>query len=76
MHIGLGLQRTIDILKIDVEEAEWKALPQIFASKAAWFARGRVRQLLMEVRFFSSSVFLAVTHLIYSSNDTLNRFSE
>jgi hypothetical protein len=43
--------RTIDILKIDVEEAEWRALPQIFASKAAWFARGRVRQLLMEVRW-------------------------
>jgi hypothetical protein len=42
--------RTIDILKMDVEGVEWRALPQIFASEPAWLARGRVRQLLMEVQ--------------------------
>ncbi len=46
--------RDIDVLKMDIEEAEWGVLPTLLES--TWFTRGRVKQFLIEVHFSSSGV--------------------
>jgi hypothetical protein len=46
--------RDIDVLKMDIEEAEWGVLPTLLES--AWFTRGRVKQFLIEVHFSSSGL--------------------
>ena len=44
------LQRTIDILKMDIEGAEWNTIEQMIESGAIY----KVKQLLVELHFDSS----------------------
>lgn len=47
MKCDLCLQRTIDVVKVDIEGDEWKVLPELFQSGELQ----RVRQICIEIHF-------------------------